>query len=241
MLTAPEEALAHELARQRQFVMMVAHEMRNLIAPLTYGVELLARTDPQSAITVRSSVALQLTHLKRFVEDLLDVAWSEAGFMRLSIDTVDLRAVVGAAIDVARPMIVARNQQLSIDDESCAPATVAGDYCRLTQVLANLLINAAKYTPRGGDIQVFIERQTPLLKVCVRDTGVGIAGDILPRIFDAGARSTQPYDKTSGGLGLGLAVARHLVELHGGTLRAQSAGPGKGSEFVMFLPAEGTC
>jgi signal transduction histidine kinase len=241
MLTAPEEELTRELARQRQFAMMVAHEMRNLIAPLTYGVELLARTDPESAIAVRSSVALQLTHLKRFIEDLLDVACSEAGFMRLSIDTVDLRAVVGAAIDVARPVIVARNQQLSIEGDPCATATVAGDYCRLTQVLANLLINAAKYTPTGGDIQVFIERVTPLLKVCVRDTGVGIAGDVLSRIFEAGVRSTPPYDKTLGGLGLGLAVARHLVELHGGTLRAQSAGPGKGSEFVMLLPAEGTC
>jgi signal transduction histidine kinase len=241
MLTAPEDELACQLARQRQFVMMVAHEMRNLIAPLTYGVELISRADPESAIAVRSSVALQLTHLKRFIEDLLDVACSEAGFMRLSIGTVDLRAVVDAAIDVARPVIVARNQQLSIEDDPCAPATLAGDYCRLTQVLANLLINAAKYTPTGGNIQVFIERETPLFKVCVRDTGVGIDGDVLPRIFDACARRTQPHDKTRGGLGLGLTVARHLVELHGGTLHAQSAGPGKGSEFVMLLPAQRTC
>jgi signal transduction histidine kinase len=118
---------------------------------------------------------------------------------------------------------------------------VAGDYGRLTQVLANLLINAAKYTPQGGEIQVLIEQEALLFKVCVRDSGVGIAGDELSRIFDAGARSTQSLDKTMGGFGLGLTVARHLVELHGGTLRAQSAGPGKGSEFVMLLPAQGIC
>jgi signal transduction histidine kinase len=237
----PEEESTNELARQRRFVIMVAHEMRNLVAPLIYGVEVLARADPESAIAVRSSVALQLTHLKRFIEDLLDVTCSEAGFMHLSISPVDLRAVVGAAIDVARPLLVARSQQLSIEDDPLAPAKLAGDHCRLTQVVANLLINAANYTPRGGNIQVSIERESPLFKVCVRDTGVGIASDVLPRIFDAGARNTQSQDKAPGGLGLGLTVARHLVELHGGTLRAQSAGPGKGSEFVMLLPAERTC
>ncbi len=233
----PAEQLRGELARREQFMMVVAHEMRNLIAPLAYAIEVLAKEDAASTIRVRPVIARQITQMKRLIDDLLDIASGAQGLLSLCIASVDLREVIAAAIDVAQPAIDAREQHLTLAFQPLCPAIVDGDQGRLTQVLSNLLINAAKFTPNGGDIFVGLEYEAPCVKVWVRDTGVGIAADMLPKIFDAYFQGLRAPEASRSGLGLGLAVARNLVESHGGTLCAHSAGPGCGSEFVVRLPA----
>jgi signal transduction histidine kinase len=230
-----------ESARRQQFMLMVAHEMRNLLAPLTSGVELLATADRAATIRARPMMARQVAQMRRLVDDLLDIASSEQGRMSLCVAPVDLRDVIMAAIDIAQPAITAREHRLTFAPAVSDPAVIVGDQGRLTQVLSNLLINAAKFTPRQGAICIVLERATPYMKLCVRDTGVGIAADLLPNIFNVYVRSEPQSEGTRGGLGLGLTVARHLVELHGGTLSAYSEGPGKGSEFVMRLPVAVKC
>ena len=237
----PIEELREEIARRQQFTMMVAHEMRNLLAPLTSEVELLASADTAATFRVRPAIARQVAQMTRLVDDLVDLASSEQGRMSLRIASLDLRDVITAAIDIAQPTIAARGHRLTLAPTQPDPAVIDGDHGRLTQVLSNLLINAAKFTPNCGDICVLLEHETPYVKMCVRDTGIGIAADMLPNIFNVYVRSAREPDGTRGGLGLGLAVARHLVELHGGTLRAYSGGPGMGSEFVLRLPVAVTC
>jgi signal transduction histidine kinase len=234
------EELREEIARRQQFTMMVAHEMRNLLAPLTTGVELLASADTTATIRARPVIARQVAQMTRLVDDLLDIAGGEQGRLSLCVASLDLRDVITAAIDIAQPELSAREHSLTLLPANPNSAVIDGDQCRLTQVVSNLLINAAKFTPRGGAIQVALEHETPYVKLCVRDTGVGIAPNLLPNIFNVYVRSRGP-DGTRGGLGLGLAVARYLVEQHGGTLCAYSAGPGKGSEFIMRLPVAATC
>jgi signal transduction histidine kinase len=237
----PIEELREEIAQRQQFMMMVAHEMRNLLAPLTCGVELLASADTAATIRVRPAMARQVAQMTRLVDDLLDIASSEQGRLSLCVASVDLRDVIAAAIDIAQPTIAARQHCVTLTPSTGSPAVIEGDQCRLTQVLSNLLINAAKFTPKCGDIHVLLESDTPFVKLCVRDTGIGITADMLPNIFNVYVRSVRGPDGTRSGLGLGLAVARHLVELHGGSLCAYSAGPGKGSEFVMRLPVAASC
>lgn len=234
--TLAVEQLRVELARSRQQTLMVAHEMRNLLAPLAYGVELLARADSAATVLARPVIARQVAQMRRFVDDLLDLGSSEQGRMSLHIAPLDLREVIVAAVDVAHPAIMAREQHLSIADNTTRSAMIEGDQCRLTQVLSNLLINAAKFTPRSGAIQVALEHEISCVKICVRDTGMGIPPGMLPKIFDVYVRAIQLPDGARDGLGLGLAVARNLVESHGGTLSAHSAGVDQGSEFVMRLP-----
>ena len=219
-------------------MLVVAHEMRNLLAPLAYAVEVIARGDVAATIRVQTVIARQVAQLRRLIDDLLDVASSSRGRLSLCIASVDLREVIAEAIDIAQPAIAARQQHLTLWSQSTVPTVVDGDQCRLIQVLSNLLLNAAKFTPQGGDIFVGHEHEPPCEKVWVRDTGVGIAAEMLPKIFDAYFRALAVPE--GGGLGLGLAVARNLVEGHGGTLSVHSEGPGRGSEFVMRLPATET-
>jgi signal transduction histidine kinase len=248
MISAQENAhslaaaqLRVELARRQQLTMMVAHEMRNLLAPLAYGIELLARADSAATIVARPVIARQVAQMRRLVDDLLDVTCADQGRMSLRIASVDLREIVAAAIDVARPTIATREQHLTLADLTTGSSIIDGDPCRLTQVLSNLLINAAKFTPKCGHIEVMLEREISWMKVCVRDTGVGIAPELLPKIFDVYVHTPRESDGARDGLGLGLTVARNLVESHGGTLSAHSDGPGQGSEFVMRLPVAARC
>lgn len=234
MCDPQREQLLGELARKTQFVMMVAHDMRNVLAPLANGVRLLVREE--STIQVRPMLERQVIQLARLVDDLLDIASSEQGRMQLSVHPLDLHDVIDAAVEVALPSITAHDHHLTLAPVCPDPALVEGDRWRLTQALSNLLLNAAKYTPQGGDIRVALERDAPCFIVRVSDSGIGIAADMLPRVFDAFERAMLRTGQGHGGLGLGLTVARYLVELHGGTLYATSAGIGQGSEFVMRLP-----
>jgi len=224
-----------ELELREQFTAVVAHEMRNLLAPVCSAVALLARDDSPATVQVRQSIAKQVAQMKRLVDDLLDVARGEQGQICLQRARVDLREVIAEALDVARPAIVAGGHSLTVESDSSVPALAHGDRCRLVQVVSNLLLNAAKFTPEGGQINVLLQHGAGCTTTCIRDTGIGIDAEALPKIFDIYERAGKQHSAYSG-VGIGMAVARYLVEAHGGTLRAYSAGAGKGSEFVMRLP-----
>jgi signal transduction histidine kinase len=149
---------------------------------------------------------------------------------------LDLRDVVTSAVDLVRPMFPSRGQHIDVIVESDAPVMVSGDYCRLTQIMSNLLINAAKFTPDEGDILVVLTQNSREAIITVKDSGIGIAEEELAHIFEAFSRGQDEGAETADGLGLGLCVARKLVELHGGKLTGFSAGKGKGSEFIIRLP-----
>jgi signal transduction histidine kinase len=208
--------------------------MRNLLTPL--GVLLLTNAGSQATIEVRPLIARQLSQMRRLVDDLLDIGCVEQGQLSLLMTSLDLSEVIEAAIEVARPVIAAQEHRLMLAPHAPGAVVIEGDRGRLTQAMSNLLINAAKFTPKGGDICVGLEYESRHVKVCIRDTGVGIAQEMLPKIFDVYVHAARGADGTRSGLGLGLVVARKLVEAHGGTLSAHSAGPGRGSEFVMRLP-----
>jgi signal transduction histidine kinase len=229
------EGLRHSLASKSEALIKVAHEMRSPLAPIASAVKLLERrgTDPVCVEDARALIGRQVTQLTRLVEDLLDLG--RLGHHQLAVrkERTDLRQVLAAAVETVQPMVTARGHQLT----TTAPADAAitnGDAGRLTQVLVNLLINAAKFTEPGGCISVSLERAGAAWLAKVRDTGIGISQDMLPRIFDAYVCLERGV---GAGLGLGLALAVEIVQLHDGTLTAHSQGVGKGSEFVLTLPA----
>jgi signal transduction histidine kinase len=215
-----------------RFLALLAHEMRGPLAPIANALQVLQHADPLPAVTQSCAILTrQVAQLVRLVDDLFDLARSQSAQIPLRRAPVELQSTVAAAVEAAQPMINERRQELSVDVDSNM-IVVDGDSGRLTQVFVNLLINATKYTQEGGRIRVSIEQEAIWALVKVRDSGIGIARDMLGRIFDAYVQA----DGGKGGLGLGLALARQLVELHGGTVNAYSDGPGCGSEFVVRLP-----
>jgi signal transduction histidine kinase len=229
--------LADADRRKDEFLAMLGHELRNPLAPIRNAIRLLQMmgpADPQLQLA-REVIDRQSRHLSRLVEDLLDVSRISRGKVSLQWATIKLADVVNNAVESSGPLLDARRHELKVS----LPAEdlrVVGDGVRLAQVLANLLNNAGKYTPEGGHIEVGAERDGGTAVLRVRDDGVGIAPDMLSRIFELFAQADVTLARAAGGLGIGLTVARRLVELHGGTLSAASAGPGHGSEFVLRLP-----
>jgi signal transduction histidine kinase len=224
--------------RKDRFLALVAHEMRSPLAPISSALRLLALQSDVSAVVERSTatMARQVAQLVRLVDDLFDLARSQNAQIVLRRDSLELEAAVSAAVESAQPLMTSRGQHLTIVTPPDT-TTVDGDAGRLTQVFANLLVNAAKFTGPGGRICILIEREADWTLIKVRDSGIGITHDMLERVFDAYVQAERGSIASRGGLGLGLALARHLVELHGGTLNAYSDGPGCGSEFVVRLPA----
>ncbi len=232
-----ETELRRLVERKDHFFMTLLHELRNPLAPIANAIQLLAAR-PDDRVTVNSArgiIQRQLRSLTRLVDDLLDVSRIGRGSVDLQRRTVDLTEVVATAVETARPLIELRRHQVSMAAQ--ARLFVEGDAVRLGQVLTNLLINAAKYTEPGGFISIITERIANEAVVRVRDNGIGIAPELLPQIFDLFAQGAPRSEAARGGLGVGLAVARQLVELHGGSLTVQSEGPGRGSEFAIRLPA----
>jgi PAS domain S-box-containing protein len=233
-----EEALREADRRKDEFLAVLGHELRNPLAPLRSGVELLglARDRPELLEGIRVMMQRQLGHLVHLVDDLLDVSRITRGDIQLQQVVVDLQTIVAAAVELTRPLIDERGHRLSVDAPA-EPIHVRGDIERLTQVVGNLLSNAAKYTHPGGTIEVRAASSEGRALVRVRDTGYGIPRDQLEQVFEM---FTQvPEHRThlgGGGLGIGLALSRRLAELHGGTLQANSEGLGKGSEFSLHLP-----
>jgi signal transduction histidine kinase len=234
------------LDRQRQadrhkdeFLTTLAHELRGPLAPLASSLQVMraANGDTMMMAQACSIMERQLDQVVRLVDDLLDVDRIRLGKMRLNMDRTEVAAVVQVAVETSRPGIEKRGHDLAID-VPLEPIVVNADAARLAQVFSNLLSNASKYSERKGHIRLTVAQRGPKLVVTVKDDGVGISAQMLPRVFDLFAQEDRSLDKAQGGLGVGLHVAKHLVELHGGSVEARSDGAGLGSEFVVTLPVE---
>lgn len=232
-----EQALKEGDRRKDEFLAMLAHELRNPLAPIRNAVEVLRLSAPGDDTLARSIdiIARQVKHLAKLVDDLLDISRITRGKINLSKETLDPGVIVTQAAEAARPTIEHRRQRLRID----LPTTrlrIEADPTRLAQIVGNLLDNAAKYTPEGGDILLAVQAAGDEVLIRVRDRGIGITADMLPHVFDLFTQADSSLDRSQGGLGIGLALVRNLVELHGGRVEAHSAGQGQGSEFVVRLP-----
>jgi CheY-like chemotaxis protein len=186
-------------------------------------------------VWAREAIGRQVAQLSRLVDDLLDISRINLGKIELRFETVDLGAVALQALEASRPLLAERNQQVSVALPP-APVRVRGDTIRLTQVISNLLNNAAKYTDAGGDVRLSVGARGGEGIITVTDTGIGIAADMLERVFEPFAQGPGAQGRSNGGLGVGLTLVKRLVELHGGYVRASSAGEGRGSEFVLGFP-----
>jgi len=223
--------------RKDEFLATLAHELRNPLAPIRNGLQLIKMAAGQAATVeqVRSMMERQITQMVRLVDDLMDVSRISRGKLELRKERVPLAAVLNSAVETSRPLIEQMGHELSVTLPK-QPLIVDADMTRLAQVFLNLLNNAAKYGDRGGHIQLNVERQGSDVVVSVKDTGIGIAADQLPRIFEMFTQVDRSLEKSQGGLGIGLTLVRRLVEMHGGRVEARSEGAGKGSEFVVRLP-----
>ena len=236
-LARQAEELAAADRRKDEFLAMLGHELRNPLAPLQNGLELLALGGSDQALVThaRQLMERQLRHLVRLVDDLLDVARIRSGKIALELERVELANMVASALELARPLIEARNHQLRIELPA-EPLWTDADRIRLPQLLANLLNNAAKYMEEDGLIVISGRRLATQIEVSVRDTGIGMTPEALANVFELFAQAAGPTHDVQGGLGVGLSLARSLAQLHGGLLTAHSAGPGRGSEFVLRIP-----
>ena len=235
---AMTEALLEADRRKDQFVAMVAHELRNPLAPITLAVDVLgqalAPTDEEAG-AAHGIIRRQTAHLGRLVEDLLDVARVTNGTIQMRAEAVQLSLVLADAIETSTPIIESNRLELVIEWPD-AGTTVRGDRMRLAQLFSNLLNNAAKYSPDGGRVDLRVVCDGGQAIVSVRDRGAGIPAEMLERVFESFAQVDQSRDAALGGLGLGLALAKRIAELHGGRIHAESDGPGTGSLFVVRLP-----
>jgi signal transduction histidine kinase len=223
--------------RKDEFLAMLAHELRNPLAPICNAVQVLRLTGSSDPVTARMCEVMQrqIDHMVRLVDDLLEVSRITRGKITLHQEAADLTVIIRNAVDISRPLIDAAGHRLSIHMLD-TPIPVHGDPIRLAQVIANLLNNAAKYTPDRGRITLTAQTRDGRAVVSVRDSGEGISADMLSRVFDLFAQGHPAASHAKGGLGIGLTLVRQLVELHGGAVEAFSEGPGHGSEFVVTLP-----
>ena len=230
------KALKDADTRKDEFLATLAHELRNPLAPIRNGLQIL-RMAPEGprAEEVRGMMDRQLTHLVRLIDDLLDVSRVSRGRIDLRRERIALQDTVNAALETSRPLIEANGHRLHLDIPD-APQWVEGDLTRLAQVVSNLLNNAAKYTHQGGDITLSILPHEGHVDIRVTDSGLGIEPDMLPKVFDLFTQVDRHLDRSQGGLGIGLALVSKLVEMHGGTSKAESDGLDKGSRFTVSLP-----
>jgi signal transduction histidine kinase len=233
-----QQALRDADQRKDEFLAMLAHELRNPLAPIRNALEMLklVEASPELQRQTREMMERQVQLMVRLVDDLLDVSRITCGKIELRKEPIELAAVVARAVETARPVIEARNHGLTTD---IAPGSLLlqGDLVRLGQVVANLLNNASKYMAPGGRIWLKGGREGDQIVLHVRDAGIGIAPEMLPQVFDLFTQADHPPSLSQGGLGIGLTLVRRLVEMHGGKVEAYSEGLGKGSEFVVRLPA----
>jgi PAS domain S-box-containing protein len=238
-LTDRKRIEALELAEKRmtEFLAMLSHELRNPLAPIrnaVYLMQLKELDDPELKWT-RDVIDRQVTQMTRLVDDLLEVSRVTSGSIRLHREKIKIGVIIARAIESCSPLIELRRHRLDVvmPDRSLS---VEGDLTRLTQVVVNLLNNAAKYTPEGGRIRLTVEEEQGKALIHVRDNGAGIPSEFLKNVFDLFAQGDRTLDRSEGGLGIGLTLVKRLVEMHGGKVEAFSQGPGQGSEFVVTLP-----
>jgi PAS domain S-box-containing protein len=218
-----------------EFLAMLGHELRNPLSPIVAALQLMKLQGDGGNELARTIIERQVTHLTRLVDDLLDVSRIARGKVELKTQVVELAEVLVKAIEMASPLVEERRHTLNVQVPTSGLG-INADPTRMSQVISNLLTNAAKYTPTGGRINVQAERVDDEVVLRVRDTGIGIPPDVLPRIFELFVQDRQAIDRSQGGLGIGLSIVRNLVERHGGSVSAQSDGQGCGSEFVVRLP-----
>jgi two-component system CheB/CheR fusion protein len=224
--------------RKDEFLAMLSHELRNPLAPILSAVEIIEHADPRDE-ALRSAyqavIARQVQHMKRLLDDLLDVSRVSQGKIELRRQRVELATLLLQAVEVSRPLMIEKRQQLALTLAQ-APMPLDADPTRIVQVFANLINNAAKYTDPGGHIALASVVEGGEAVVKVRDDGKGMTSELLARAFDLFVQETRSFDRAQGGLGIGLTLVRTLVKMHGGSVMAGSDGPGRGSEFVVRLP-----
>jgi PAS domain S-box-containing protein len=232
-----EIALKLADCRKNEFLAMLGHELRNPLAPIRNAVQVLKTQDNINPTLDWCSKIIdrQVSHMARLLDDLLDVARIMQDKISLKIDHFDFNEIVDSAVETCHPLIESRKQELVIS-RADTPMWVEGDCIRLTQALSNLLNNAAKYTDEGGRITLNVIQEADCLVIKVQDTGSGITPEMLPHIFDLFTQADSSLARSQGGLGIGLTLTRRLVEMHGGTVNASSAGDRQGSEFIVRLP-----
>lgn len=232
------EALVKADEQKNLFLAMLAHELRNPLAPILNAVQLLRLQGPHdpSLIRAREIIDRQVRHMSRLIDELLDVSRIIQGKVELRKDAVDLGTAVSQVAQIVRPDMETRGHEFNIL-LPLDPISVRADPTRLEEIFLNLLNNAAKFTPQGGRVHVSVEREGEEAVIRVRDTGIGIASDLLPHIFDLFTQADTSLDRSQGGLGLGLTLVKNLVELHGGSVAAASGGVNQGTEFIVRLPA----
>lgn len=220
-----------------QFLAMLGHELRNPLAPIANAAELLKRsgTSPERVQQASSIIARQVAHMTSLLEDLLDVSRVTRGLIQLHMLPLNMSSAIASAVEQVRPLIESKNHQLVLHTP-LEQLLVNGDRTRLIQVTTNLLTNAAKYTERGGRIDLHLQPEGKWVTMVVRDSGMGISADLLPRVFELFSQGERTLGRSQGGLGLGLTLVKKLVEMHGGHVSAESAGDGKGSAFTVWLP-----
>jgi len=232
-----QQELREADARKNEFLALLAHELRNPLGPIRHAVKILrARApSPDELQWATSIIDRQTEHMTRLVEDLLDVSRITRGTIELRRERVSLATVLKAAVEASSALMERNRHQLKVTTPS-QPLYVEGDVTRLTQIVANLLDNAAKYTDPGGKVWLSAEREGDSAVIRVKDSGIGISAEVLPRIFDMFTQAGLPVERSQGGLGVGLALVERLVLLHGGTVAAYSGGAGQGSQFTIKLP-----
>jgi signal transduction histidine kinase len=231
-----EQALREADRNKDEFLAMLAHELRNPLAPIRNAVHLMRMNLSQEQLrSSREVIERQLSYLTRLVDDLLDVSRITRGKIALSSEPVEIATLIARAVETIQPLIEDRGHALSVESAD-APLTVNGDILRLTQAIGNVLGNAAKYTPRGGRIELTVAQDDAHVAIGVRDNGIGIPAERLPHIFALFTQLDRRSDHPHSGLGIGLALVQRLIEMHGGTVSAHSEGAGRGSEFLIRLP-----
>ena len=223
-----EEALRRADQKKDEFLAMLAHELRNPLAPITSAAAILASRNIDESTVRRTSsiIARQARHMTGLIDDLLDVSRVTRGKVELEIAELDLKDVIADAIEQVRPLIEKHEHRLGVQ-LSPASSLVSGDRKRLVQVMTNLLSNAAKYTPHGGNIDVSLEAEGGTLVVAVRDSGIGMSEELIASAFELFSQGARGLDRSQGGLGIGLALVKSLLALHDGTVGAHSGGPGR--------------
>ena len=236
-LRESEQALREADRRKDEFLALLAHELRNPLAPIRYALATSRKAGRTLEQWKRAEEVIerQVAHMSRLLDDLLDVSRVTHGTLKLKKSRTELTLVLGAAIEAARPILDSRHHTLSLDLPK-QTVRLEADPVRLAQVFSNLLINAAKYTDAGGSIELRATCEGSGVVVAVRDNGMGISADMMPRLFTLFSQAHTALVRSEGGLGVGLALARGLVALHGGRVEARSDGPGRGSEFIVRLP-----
>jgi signal transduction histidine kinase len=236
-LAKANEALREADRRKDEFLSTLGHELRNPLAPILNALEIirLCGDNVEAVAQQRERLERQVKQMVRLVDDLLDVSRVSTGKLRLNAEPITLQEICEAAIDISRPLVEKAGLQLTVKLPT-EPILLEGDRVRLTQVFSNLLNNSAKYTEPGGRITLTALANSDRAVVRIRDTGVGIAPEVLPRIFELFTQVDRSLNRSQGGLGVGLALVRRFVELHAGSVTARSEGPGRGAEFTVELP-----